>query len=87
MECRSARQHGAPTDQVAAERSSSFTGKEWLKSFAQMMSCQVISTNSPSWSQIQDRLNTDLTKVVYGKMTAAAAMQDTQKFAVRLIGK
>lgn len=64
----------------------SFKGKEWLKSFADMMSCQIISTNSPQWSQIQDRLNTDLTKVVYGKMTAAAAMQDTQKYASHLIG-
>lgn len=64
----------------------SFKGKEWLKSFADMMSCQIISTNSPEWSQIQDRLNTNLTKVVYGKMTAADAMQDTQKYATKLIG-
>lgn len=64
---------------------SSFKGKEWLKAFADMMSCQIISTNSPQWSQIQDHLNTDLTKVIYGKMTAAAAMQDTQKYATRLI--
>jgi multiple sugar transport system substrate-binding protein len=64
----------------------SFQGKEWLKSFADMMSCQIISTNSPDWSQIQDHLNDDLTKVVYGKMTAEAAMQDTQKYATKLIG-
>jgi multiple sugar transport system substrate-binding protein len=63
-----------------------FDGKRWLASFAKMMSCQVISTNSPQWSQIQDRLNKDLTKVIYGKMSAQEAMQDTQKYANRLIG-
>ncbi|QGN34939.1 extracellular solute-binding protein [Microlunatus sp. Gsoil 973] len=64
----------------------SFKGKEWLKSFADMMSCKIITTNSPQWGQIQDRLNSNLTKVVYGKMTAEAAMQDTQKYATKLIG-
>ncbi|WP_168207388.1 ABC transporter substrate-binding protein [Microlunatus elymi] len=64
-----------------------FKGKEWLKSFASMMSCQVITQNSAQWGQIQDHLNDELTKVIYGKATAQEAMQDTAKYANQLLAK
>jgi multiple sugar transport system substrate-binding protein len=48
----------------------------WLKGFAQQMSCAVSDNlTNPKWSQVQDALNTELGKAIYGDVSATQALE------------
>jgi multiple sugar transport system substrate-binding protein len=59
----------------------------WLQGFADNMSCAVTSSiTQPKWPQIEQQLNTDLGKAIYGDMTATQALQDAATKGQAMIG-
>jgi multiple sugar transport system substrate-binding protein len=49
----------------------------WLKQFAQQMSCAVTENlTNPKWPQINDALNTELGKAIFGEESATEALQN-----------
>ncbi len=52
----------------------------WLQGFAQQMECAVTDNlTNPKWAQIQDALNTELGKAVFGDETAVEALDNAAK--------
>jgi multiple sugar transport system substrate-binding protein len=52
----------------------------WLKGFAQQMKCAVNDNlTNPNWAQVQDALNTELGKAIYGDQSPTAALANAAK--------
>lgn len=58
----------------------------WLKGFADNMKCAVTDPiTQPAWPQIEEKLNQNLGKAMYGEMSPAEAVEDAAKEGEQLI--
>ena len=84
---------GSPTTTLIPTRQSLLAdpslGKynPWLEGFANQMKCAVNDNlTNPKWPQINDALNAELGKAIFGQETATEAIQNAAKKAHQILG-
>jgi multiple sugar transport system substrate-binding protein len=65
-----------------------FENNDMLKGFAEMMTCGVTNfAQNENWGKVEELLNENLGKAIFGEMTAAEALDQTAQEGQPLLAK